>query len=73
MTTFNWLTFLEGAIEKEPDEESFYDAKLRASDWPTCACGELCKELPTTKSKPEPQNCLHLKTKIYDYHWTTGD
>lgn len=43
---FNWLTFLEAAVKQEPSEEESLDAIHLAGNWPTCACGELCKALP---------------------------
>jgi len=45
---FNWLTFLKGAIKKEPSGKMHTKAMLMAREWPTCACGQLCKRLPRT-------------------------
>ena len=46
MNEFNWYTELENAIKEEPTEEKHLEL-LRLSDkWVTCACGQLCKNLP---------------------------
>lgn len=50
---FNWLTALnerlslvrKGLVSKYPDDTDNALAH-RAGEWPTCACGELCKALP---------------------------
>lgn len=43
---WNWLTFLKSAVKKEPGEKEWRRAIRLAGNWPTCACGQLCKALP---------------------------
>lgn len=43
---FNWITFLERAIKKQPSKREHDRIKLKSENWPTCACGQLCKSLP---------------------------
>lgn len=44
---FNWLIILKLlAAGAKLDPESSHSLTRRAGNWPTCACGELCKRLP---------------------------
>lgn len=49
-TPWNWLTFLNRAVKKEPSQRQSERAMNRASGWPTCACGQLCKKLPRSET-----------------------
>lgn len=44
----NWLEFLDRAIADPSSvtKEEHEKAKELAGEWPTCACGQLCKSLP---------------------------
>lgn len=43
---FNWIKELNKAIKKSPSPDMDEELKRRASLWPTCAVGVLCKSLP---------------------------
>jgi hypothetical protein len=43
---WNWLTFLNRAVKKEPSEDDYYTALELVKKWPACACGQLCRKLP---------------------------
>src|SRR4051812_47695755 len=43
---WDWIRFLRGAVEREPDLRVVLEAQTLADQWPTCACGQLCKDLP---------------------------
>lgn len=54
---FNWFLFLDQPVE----DISLYaltKAEMLASNWVTCACGQLCKALPrgTHNSTDEPKD-----------------
>lgn len=72
---WNWLTFLNRAVKKEPSlRESFYVRPL-AAKWPTCACGQLCKKLNRLEDGTPPDFILRDKgIEFYDYicdaNWT---
>lgn len=36
---WNWLEFLEAAIDDEPGQTAYLHALNLSRDWPTCACG----------------------------------
>lgn len=42
---FNWITFLKRVIKKSPTKIEARRAERKAGNWPTCACGQLCKRL----------------------------
>lgn len=42
---FDWFAFL-GQPCRNMSKEDLEDAHDLASDWPTCACGQLCRALP---------------------------
>lgn len=46
---FNWLTFLQAAMQNEPSAEQGRLAWAASLNWPTCACGELCRDLPRNR------------------------
>lgn len=56
MNEFNWLEALQCAIEHEPDAVEFDALCAAAGDWPTCACGELCKRLPRYEEDGVPMD-----------------
>jgi hypothetical protein len=66
---FNWFLFFE-----QPVEDISYDALVKAenlaSNWVTCACGQLCKALPrgTSNNPDEPKDpkLSELGYKFYD-------
>lgn len=44
---FNWLTVLRALVDGGYIDSSSYSLIYKfAGDWPTCACGQLCKQLP---------------------------
>ncbi len=45
---FDWLKMLRSIIAGKVTVGPYLSAELRqlAMDWPTCACGQLCKVLP---------------------------
>lgn len=43
---FDWFVWLRLAIKKPPLYNKHQRARLLASQWATCACGQLCKMLP---------------------------
>lgn len=43
---FNWLRALRHAIKHEPNPLEWTSLWRAAKEWPTCACGQLCKALP---------------------------
>lgn len=50
---FDWMLFLQQDLQTVPSEH-FQKARELAKDWPTCACGQLCKKLPRDwQGKPE--------------------
>lgn len=44
----NWLTILEDLVKGkvELSDEQIYQIQKSATNWPTCACGQLCQNLP---------------------------
>lgn len=53
---FNWLTMLRALVagKLQANTDLHRNLKRLAADWPTCACGQLCKNLPKTEgSIPE--------------------
>jgi hypothetical protein len=65
---FNWFLFFEQPVE----DISYYalvEAKKLASNWVTCACGQLCKTLPrgTVNSPDEPKD-EELSELGYRFH-----
>lgn len=50
---FDWLLFLSKPVNevKQIDVER---ARKLAGDWPTCACGQLCKALPKSEGNNAP-------------------
>jgi len=51
---FNWFTELDKAIKAEPTDEKWKYLSDMAFSWVTCACGELCKDLPKGRNgQPE--------------------
>ena len=59
-TEFNWFTELDRAIKKKPSDERCMYLSDRAGDWPTCACGQLCKALPRRQGG-EPEDLQLFK------------
>lgn len=57
---FNWLTALEAAIDLGDRVSDSQHAELSemANNWPTCACGELCKSLPRHEGSDGPKDLL---------------
>lgn len=45
---FNWLTMLKWCADNPEriSRELRMELGIAAGDWPTCACGELCRKLP---------------------------
>lgn len=51
MLKFNWIHKLkELVINPDITDSEHEDLASLAEDWPTCACGELCKKLPKNLS-----------------------
>lgn len=67
-TEFNWLHALEAAVKQEPTYAEYVRLEKLSENWPTCACGELCKDLPRTPSQqPTDQELFTLGRKfMYD-------
>ena len=59
--TFDWFDVLEGLAQgKTINERTFTALHQRASDWPTCACGQLCKKLSSEYDGIPKDNQLRL-------------
>lgn len=44
---FNWVAVLKDAVAgAQITEEDQDKLRIMAGNWPTCACGQLCKNLP---------------------------
>ncbi len=56
---FNWLTFLKAAIKKEPSEAQWKMVWEKSKQWPTCACGQLCREVPRNVLGSPEDRTLH--------------
>lgn len=56
MNAFNWLTWLEDACAHEPSMDDAEEASHRAQEWPTCACGQLCKDIPRSPVNKCPED-----------------
>lgn len=72
---FNWIEELEACIKLEPSYEKYRKLSQKASSWPTCACGQLCKELPRYDDNcPKDRALRTLGIKFYDFiesgNWT---
>lgn len=64
---FDWYEVIAKALVKEPTELQHNRLITRASEWPTCACGQLCKALPRNKDKsPISDGLRFLGTSFYD-------
>jgi len=68
--TFDWFDVLERLVKGE--ELSYSDKYIlmdRAGNWPTCACGQLCKALPRNKitKVPEDATLQMLGVKFAEY------
>ena len=58
---FNWYTELDKAIKDEPDQDKYIELNKRASQWVTCACGQLCQNLPRDMhGEPEDEDLQYL-------------
>ena len=61
--TFDWFDYF-----KSPNFDPDYltDLTTRAEHWTTCACGQLCKELPRDhKNQPTDQDLYHKGLLFY--------
>lgn len=48
---FNWLAILKDLVAGAPIKDYEHQKLVAlAFEWPTCACGQLCKALPRTPS-----------------------
>ena len=66
-SSFNWITALEGAIRTEPSDVEWYRMENLAGTWPTCACGELCRQLPRcTDGSPRDEALYGLGRSFYN-------
>jgi hypothetical protein len=65
---FNWFLFFEQSAE-EISLEVLTEAEKLASNWVSCACGQLCKALPrgTSNSFSEPKDA-ELSKLGYKFH-----
>lgn len=74
-TNFNWYTELNKAIRNEPVYEQTRLLLILSANWVTCACGQLCKDIPKELGSNEPVdyqlsfygNKFHQL--IRDYQW----
>lgn len=65
---WNWLTFLRGAIKKEPSGKSRLWAERKAESWPTCACGTFCRTLPRfSDGQPRDYDLTWLGYAFYEH------
>lgn len=75
----SWLTFLDHAIA-DPESVTLDERKAAedlANQWPTCACGELCKSLPRgTLGEPRDEELYRLGMQfiyaIDDRYWESA-
>lgn len=57
--SFNWLAVLKDLADGMPLEEASFVLLLnKASGWPTCACGQLCRNLPRDGIGRPDDECL---------------
>ena len=82
---FNWLEALEFLASRYEGYDAGYDIyapnydpdyiiivsqlKHLAGNWPTCACGNLCKNLPKMTETNEPKDLKLLKLGILFDHY----
>lgn len=65
---FDWYEELYAAILKEPTKAEWKVMEAIASSWVTCACGQLCKDLPCHHNgSPLDDEAHNLGMKFYDY------
>ena len=63
---FNWYEVIAKTLVKEPTELQHNRLITKASEWPTCACGQLCKALPRNKDKmPDSMGLRFLGGDFY--------
>lgn len=62
---WDWKVFLEE--DRIADEDEYKMANMKALGWPTCACGQLCKNLPRSiiTGKPMDPVLAELGTRFY--------
>jgi hypothetical protein len=53
---FDWFEALNLCVKQEPTHLEYYRLYGRANDWPTCACGQLCKALPRYSESKLPKD-----------------
>lgn len=73
---FDWLVTLEelSSGKRKCDALESRELSDRASQWPTCACGQLCSILPrTTDQSPVDQQLSNwgyrFYVKVHSRHW----
>ena len=66
-TGFDWIDTLQQLKTNPVITTSQYEILIRkAGNWPTCACGQLCKALPKEVfGEPEDQKLQTLGMKFY--------
>lgn len=65
---FDWNQWLDDAIKCDPDSISHAEAKDRAEDWTTCACGNQCADLPRkSDGRPKDDNLMMLGLSFVDF------
>jgi hypothetical protein len=55
---FDWLLFLNKPVEEVKQKDVELAHKL-SGDWPTCACGQLCKSLPRGQGNMPEDDVLY--------------
>lgn len=72
---FDWLTELEALSKgKWISIDQADELTHMSSDWPTCACGQLCALLPrdpngAPKDKKLEELGMQFMSRIQDKHW----
>ena len=65
---FDWLVFLQHAVDSHGavNDTDYMRACQMAAEWPTCACGQLCKDLPRNERfQPHDTDLSHLGGHFY--------
>ena len=72
---WNWLAILKDLAAGAPlNKRDYRKIASRAASWPTCACGQLCKDLPRTDSGVPVDHQLavlgyYFAAAVKDRHW----
>jgi hypothetical protein len=64
-SSFDWFNVLEGLANGERiGQQTYSTLKEMAANWPSCACGQLCKKLPRVHDVPKDEKLRELGTEF---------